>query len=672
MTGAEQCDDGNTTGGDGCSATCRNESSGPVCGDGVISGTEECDDTNTMSGDGCSATCETEGGVDCGNGMLDANEDCDDNNATADDGCTGCNVDSGWTCNNAEPSVCTMNVAPDGSCQAPFPVTLTNNNGTLEGMAMGDTTGGSSHVAVGACDGEDSGAGNDIVYTFTTTEIRDVLIELNDDSPFDAIVRVTTAACMINTEVIEYFGGDGCSDQFGTVGEYLAYPAMAPGTYFVHVDGYDATEAGAFTLMITASATTCGDGVVDALEFCDDDNTIDGDGCSSHCDEEPGYDCDNSADPSVCVLLCGDGFIDQGEECDDDGNANADGCSATCTLEYDVLEAEPNDVTPQAINAVNQVIKGSLDEDDIDLYTFTLTSPAKIEIETYATIDAANTYGGVGANPAYDCDDGEDFLADTVVNVFAQGVDVSNPALALFGDDDDGDERCSYVGTRDSDVDDVDDVADPTQGTLPAGTYTIKVVGFNGLPWPRYLMNIRFAYAPVATSLAINEYLANDGVVDSNCDTLGTTTSNTDDEFVEIVNKSNVTVDLTGLTIQDGAATTPIRHTFTSTNEGTGSLFLDPNKAIVIWGGGEPACAGVTNWFIASSGSLALNNTNAESISVKAGATTLATVAFNGTTAGVSSNLDVDITGATYMLHNAVAGHVGDFSPGKKSNNTPF
>src|SRR6185437_7311515 len=31
-----------------------------VCGDGVIEGSEECDDGNTMSGDGCSAICTVE------------------------------------------------------------------------------------------------------------------------------------------------------------------------------------------------------------------------------------------------------------------------------------------------------------------------------------------------------------------------------------------------------------------------------------------------------------------------------------------------------------------------------------------------------------------------------------------------------------------------------------
>jgi hypothetical protein len=38
----------------------------------------------------------------------------------------------------------------------------------------------------------------------------------------------------------------------------------------------------------------------------------------------------------------------------------------------------------------------------------------------------------------------------------------------------------------------------------------------------------------------------------------------------------------------------------------------------------------------------------------------------------VSSNLMTDINGAAYVLHNAVVGAVGDFSPGTRANETPF
>jgi cysteine-rich repeat protein len=59
VTFPEQCDDGNNTNNDGCSATCLIENA--VCGDSDVEGNEECDDGDTTAGDGCNATCQFEG-----------------------------------------------------------------------------------------------------------------------------------------------------------------------------------------------------------------------------------------------------------------------------------------------------------------------------------------------------------------------------------------------------------------------------------------------------------------------------------------------------------------------------------------------------------------------------------------------------------------------------------
>ncbi|MCA9685961.1 MAG: DUF4215 domain-containing protein, partial [Myxococcales bacterium] len=70
QAGVEECDDGNTKGGDGCDAMCKKE-----CGNGKVDPGEECDDGNTMNGDGCDSMCKDE----CGNGKVDAGEECDGN-----------------------------------------------------------------------------------------------------------------------------------------------------------------------------------------------------------------------------------------------------------------------------------------------------------------------------------------------------------------------------------------------------------------------------------------------------------------------------------------------------------------------------------------------------------------------------------------------------------------
>lgn len=52
----EECDDGNTIDGDGCSSTCQWE----VCGNKVTDPNEFCDDGNFIDGDGCSSFCSDE------------------------------------------------------------------------------------------------------------------------------------------------------------------------------------------------------------------------------------------------------------------------------------------------------------------------------------------------------------------------------------------------------------------------------------------------------------------------------------------------------------------------------------------------------------------------------------------------------------------------------------
>lgn len=60
---------------------------------------------------------------------------------------------------------------------------------------------------------------------------------------------------------------------------------------------------------------TCGNGVVEAAEQCDDGNVSNSDACTNGC----------------AAAVCGDSFIRRTvEECDDGNQINGDGCSATC------------------------------------------------------------------------------------------------------------------------------------------------------------------------------------------------------------------------------------------------------------------------------------------------------------------------------------------------------
>jgi cysteine-rich repeat protein len=61
---------------------------------------------------------------------------------------------------------------------------------------------------------------------------------------------------------------------------------------------------------------SCGDGVVDPGEECDDGNANNHDGCRNTC----------------LLPFCGDGVVDPGEACDDGNKSNNDGCRNNCSL----------------------------------------------------------------------------------------------------------------------------------------------------------------------------------------------------------------------------------------------------------------------------------------------------------------------------------------------------
>ena len=91
---------------------------------------------------------------------------------------------------------------------------------------------------------------------------------------------------------------------------------------------------------------TCGDGVVQPGEQCDDGNGVDGDGCDHNCTTTgcgngvltAGEQCDDGnptngdgCDDNCTPTGCGNGIVTAGEECDDGNLVDGDGCDGNCT-----------------------------------------------------------------------------------------------------------------------------------------------------------------------------------------------------------------------------------------------------------------------------------------------------------------------------------------------------
>jgi cysteine-rich repeat protein len=100
------------------------------------------------------------------------------------------------------------------------------------------------------------------------------------------------------------------------------------------------------TCLDSCELASCGDGYVGPGEGCDDGNDVDDDACSNNCalagcgdgNVQGGEECDdgNADDTDACLSTCvdascGDGFLQQGiEECDDGNVSDNDACLNSC------------------------------------------------------------------------------------------------------------------------------------------------------------------------------------------------------------------------------------------------------------------------------------------------------------------------------------------------------
>jgi fibro-slime domain-containing protein len=355
---SEECDDGNTLPGDGCSGACTKEDysecppeggecmSTIKCGDGVIEASEACDDGNADDGDGCSSDCLIKDpNYDCavvaqmcinlnvcGDSKVTGEENCDDGNHVAKDGCSAdCStVEDGYICGKPGPGSCRKIVIP--VC----------GDGVLDSGE--DCDDGNTATAVDGCTATctvDAGwvcptAGSACLQKVCGDGIR------TPDEQCDDGNLVAGDGCSLIAGV--------CSVETGiTVGWVCpqAGKPCLPKCGDGKINGYEQCEDGnaksgdgcssacrlepGFVCPTKGALCTkaiCGKNGVEADEGCDDGNTVYGDGCSGQCQNEPTFNTDGSA-----KIVCGDGIHAAGEACDDGNKNSGDGCSASCVVE---------------------------------------------------------------------------------------------------------------------------------------------------------------------------------------------------------------------------------------------------------------------------------------------------------------------------------------------------
>lgn len=166
-------------------------------------------------------------------------------------------------------------------------------------------------------------------------------------------------------------------------------------------------------------------------------------------------------------------------------------------------------------------------------------------------------------------------------------------------------------------------------------------------------------------NVVINEFLADPGGID--IDGNGSTNGTSDDEFIEIVNNESISVDISGWEVSDNG--TDIKYTF---SEGA---ILPANAAIVVFSNdtdaGEPVGTFGGALVFNSDNVLSLNNSGDTPTLLDAEGNTIDSHTFSSSTSGVSAVRDPEGTGS-FKDHNEVTGHVGNYSPGTKTDSTLF
>ena len=165
--------------------------------------------------------------------------------------------------------------------------------------------------------------------------------------PFDSLGDMTSACD--NTGTFTSFDSSLDSDYTSASTFSFSTSVVANKFYVLLVTNFDGvatdiTLADGGSTATTDCSATCGNGVLEPGEVCDDGGTAIGDGCGATCFLEAGESCladpqcqsDSCSGTNVCNSVCGDGFKEGLEVCDDGDTDGGDGCAADCSYVDDV------------------------------------------------------------------------------------------------------------------------------------------------------------------------------------------------------------------------------------------------------------------------------------------------------------------------------------------------
>jgi cysteine-rich repeat protein len=322
-TAGEECDPPN---GVDCDANCNRIAS---CGDGVIDAGEQCDDGNTTSGDGCSATCQSESNDACANAFPVCPGNYNGSTATATvDGSASCGSSSSTRDVWYRYTATANGTLTAETCSAASYDTVVSIHSGCPG-----TTGNQL-----ACNDDTTGCGGNNRSSRVSTSVvagNSYLIRVSgwngNFGTFTLTVTGPACASICGNGVSE--PGEQCDDgdadntdacldtcQNATCGDGFLWAGVEECD-----DGNTTDGDGCSATCRTEAEPVCGNGDVEAGEACDDGNTTSGDGCSATCQFEV------SGDECETCFPGGEGTFN-GSTADASGTGNDTSCAGANDL----------------------------------------------------------------------------------------------------------------------------------------------------------------------------------------------------------------------------------------------------------------------------------------------------------------------------------------------------